>query len=173
MTDESDFTNDEHQISSILNTFVASVFTIEDLSNIPTVPAAQIHSNYVPSITSIKVLKEEYPFFCTARLMLERSSTVGSPAAPGGRRFSGRCFWFTSKYRPSPVAILSRWSSWHPSCHQHQLRVVKSVVLRNAHPLCHLNPFIAQVSLPSPREGETSSSLAMDNHKQASKEKSG
>ncbi|MPC70737.1 hypothetical protein E2C01_064993 [Portunus trituberculatus] len=77
-------------------------------------------------------------------------STVGSPAAPGGEMFFRKCFWFTSKFQPLPGAILSRWSSWHPSCHQHQLRVVKSVGLRKVHPLCHLNPFVVQVSSPSP-----------------------
>ena len=42
-----DFTNEEEQISRMLNTFFASVFTTEDVSNIPTVSAVQIISSDV------------------------------------------------------------------------------------------------------------------------------
>ena len=42
-----DFINDEEQICCILNTFFASVFTVEDLSDIPSVPAVELHNNDV------------------------------------------------------------------------------------------------------------------------------
>ena len=42
-----DFTNDEEQISSILNTFFASVFTAEDLSVTPVVPAVLTNNDAI------------------------------------------------------------------------------------------------------------------------------
>ncbi len=47
------YTNDEEQISNILNTLIASAFTVEDLSEIPSVPAVQINNNDVLSSISI------------------------------------------------------------------------------------------------------------------------
>ena len=48
-----DFTNDDEQICCILNTFFASVFTVEDLRVIPSVSAVELHNNDVLSSISI------------------------------------------------------------------------------------------------------------------------
>ena len=65
-----DFTNDEEQICCILNTFFASVFTVEDLRDIPSVPAVELHNNVVLSnisITESDVLK------CIDKLKVNKS----------------------------------------------------------------------------------------------------
>ncbi len=54
--DNGDYTNDEEQISNILNTFFASVFTA-DLSDIPTAPAVQINNNDV--LNSINIIESD------------------------------------------------------------------------------------------------------------------
>ncbi len=48
-----DYTNDEEQIRNVLNTFFASVFRAEDLSDILAVSAVQIDNNDVLSSTNI------------------------------------------------------------------------------------------------------------------------
>ena len=54
LTDEKGtFTKDEHEMSNILNTFFASVFTTEDTSNIPEPPAIQLSNNKILNNISI------------------------------------------------------------------------------------------------------------------------
>ena len=48
-----DFTNDDEQMCCILNTFFASVFTVEDLRDMPSVPAVELHNDDVLSSISI------------------------------------------------------------------------------------------------------------------------
>ncbi len=81
--DNGDYINDEEQISNILNTLIASVFTVEDLSDIPTVPAAQINNNDVLSrititesdlskcIDKLKVSKSSGPDTISPRILKE------------------------------------------------------------------------------------------------------
>ena len=58
LTDENGvFTTDEHQMSNILNTFFASVFTAEDTSNIPMLPAVQ--SDVSTLLNNINVTENE------------------------------------------------------------------------------------------------------------------
>ena len=49
LDENGDFTSNEEEISSILNAFFASVFTDEDLSDIPEVPAVPLQNNNVLS----------------------------------------------------------------------------------------------------------------------------
>ncbi len=86
--DNGDYTNDEEQISNILNTFFASVFTVEDLSDIPTVPAAQINNNDVLSsititesdlskcIDKLKVRTSPAPDMISPRILKPKSELV-------------------------------------------------------------------------------------------------
>lgn len=48
-----DYIKDKEQISNITNTFFSSVFTAEDLTDIPTVPGVQINNNDILSSISI------------------------------------------------------------------------------------------------------------------------
>ncbi len=50
--DNEDYTNDEEQISNILNTLIASAFTVEDLSDISRVPTIQNNTKDVLSSIS-------------------------------------------------------------------------------------------------------------------------
>ena len=52
-----DFTNDDEQTCSILNTFFASVFTVEDLRDISSVPAVDLHNNNV--LRSINITESD------------------------------------------------------------------------------------------------------------------
>ena len=47
LDENGDFTSNEEEITSILNSFFASVFTAEDLSDMPEVPAVQLNNNKV------------------------------------------------------------------------------------------------------------------------------
>ena len=85
------FTNNEEEISKILNTFFASVFTAEDLSNIPEVPAVQFNNNKIlrniivtegdvsKCIDKLKVNKSPGPDTISPRILKEAKSELVKP----------------------------------------------------------------------------------------------
>ena len=86
-----DFINDDEQICNILNSFFASVFTDEDLSNIPTVPSVQNINNEVLSsfiitendvaecIEKLKVSKSPGPDTISPRILKEAKTELVKP----------------------------------------------------------------------------------------------
>ena len=65
-----DFTNDDEQICCILNTFFASVFTVEDVRDIPSVPAIELHNNNV--LRSISITESDVSK-CIDKLKVNKS----------------------------------------------------------------------------------------------------
>lgn len=63
-----EFTRDEHQMSNILNTFFASVFTMEDTSTIP-IPPTVVNSN---SLNNVNITEREV-LNCIDKLKLNKS----------------------------------------------------------------------------------------------------
>ena len=64
------FTKDEHEMSNILNTFFASVFTTEDTSEIPVPPAAQFDNN---SFLNSIIITESEVSNCIDKLKTNKS----------------------------------------------------------------------------------------------------
>ena len=91
INENGDFINDEEQISSILNTFFPSVFTIDNVSDIPAVATAQINNNDVLSsfsitesdvlkcINKLKVNKSPGPDTISPRVLKEAKSKLVKP----------------------------------------------------------------------------------------------
>ena len=91
INENGDFTNNEEQICSILNNFFASVFTKEDLSNIPMVPAVQNYNNNTLNgfsiaesdvskcIDKLKVTKSPGPDMISPRVLKEAKSELVKP----------------------------------------------------------------------------------------------
>ncbi len=86
--DNEDYTNDEKQISNTLNTFYASIFTVEDLSEIHTARVVQLNNNAVLSSINIiesdvskcfdklKVSKSPWPDTISPRILIEAKSEL-------------------------------------------------------------------------------------------------
>ena len=53
LKENGDFTSNEEETTTILNSFFASVFTTEDLSDIPQIPAAQLNNDKILSCISV------------------------------------------------------------------------------------------------------------------------
>ena len=91
LNENEEFTNNEQEITTILNTFFASVFTAEDLNNIPEVPATQFNHNKVLShitvtegdvskcIDKLKVSKSPGPDTISPRILKEAKNELVKP----------------------------------------------------------------------------------------------
>ena len=91
LDENGDFTSNEEEITTILNTFFASVFTAEDLSDIPEVPSVPLNNNNIlrdiivtegdvsKCIEKLKVNKSPGPDTISPRILKEAKNELVKP----------------------------------------------------------------------------------------------